>query len=112
MPGSLAVSLALVIAVGNLGAIVGPLLLGFSKDQTGSYNMGILSLALSEVVFASCTFWVRYELKRLNRLEVLRELDRDDHSLEQDDHSLEQNDHSLEQDDHSLNQPHINEPDR
>jgi MFS family permease len=64
MPGDLAVAIAFVIAVGNLGGLCGPLLMGWSKTSYGSYNRALWALALLELCFAASLTWVRNELTR------------------------------------------------
>lgn len=67
MPGDLAVAIAFVIAVGNLGGLCGPLLMGWSKSAYGSYNRALWALALLELCFAACLVWVRRELQLVTR---------------------------------------------
>jgi hypothetical protein len=39
-----------------------------SKTHTGSYAWGIATISISEFLFALCTIWIRYELKRLQQM--------------------------------------------
>jgi MFS transporter, ACS family, tartrate transporter len=57
--------LAFINSVGTLGGFVGPFMVGFLKDQTGSFTIGILGMAgmllLSTVMTASLRFVVKDE---------------------------------------------------
>jgi len=44
-PAELPVSVAMINSIGNLGGFVGPLMIGWIKDATGSFEAGMLALA-------------------------------------------------------------------
>ena len=46
--------IALINAVGNLGGFLGPYMMGSIKDATGSFTIGLLSIAMGTLVAASC----------------------------------------------------------
>lgn len=71
MKGDLAVAIAFVIAVGNMGGLIGPLLMGWSKSRFGNYQAALWVLACVELLFAGCCVWAREELrKRAQRVET------------------------------------------
>jgi ACS family tartrate transporter-like MFS transporter len=53
-----AAGIALVNSVGNVGGFVGPYVVGFVKDATGSFEAGLLSLAVTLVVGAALVLLV------------------------------------------------------
>jgi ACS family tartrate transporter-like MFS transporter len=52
-----AITIALVNSVGNLAGFVGPYLVGWIKEATGTYSWGLIALALGPVLSAALTFW-------------------------------------------------------
>jgi len=64
MPGSKAVGIALVIAVGNCGGLLGPPIMGWFMTHTGSYSGGILIVALCEGIFAFFIVLINREVNR------------------------------------------------
>ena len=61
-----ATATALVISVGNLGGLFGPLIFGFSQDQYDSYVLGYGLLIILEII--SIAFVIHKRITRLNYL--------------------------------------------
>ncbi|MGI4855650.1 MAG: MFS transporter [Janthinobacterium lividum] len=54
--------IAFINAVANLAGLVGPLMVGFVKQLTGSFTVGLLSLALALLLTAGVSMWLgRYQ---------------------------------------------------
>jgi ACS family tartrate transporter-like MFS transporter len=51
--------LAMVASVGNVGGFIGPIVIGFLKDRTGSYHESLLLLAVLALVAAALAFGIR-----------------------------------------------------
>lgn len=56
---SLAVSIAAINSVGQLGSFVSPLLWGVAKDVTGSFRLGLALLPAGFLVAATLVLWLR-----------------------------------------------------
>ena len=54
-----AVGVAAIGSIGMMGSFIGPYLWGIARDLTGSYQVGLLSLALPHVVAALLVLVVR-----------------------------------------------------
>ncbi len=54
-----AASIGLINSVGNLGGFVGPYLVGYLSNKTGSFVSGVLYLALSALIAAAMTHSLR-----------------------------------------------------
>ena len=52
-----AVGMALINSIGNLGGYVGPFIVGWIKDSTGSFEMALYFLAACALLSA-CIAWV------------------------------------------------------
>jgi ACS family tartrate transporter-like MFS transporter len=67
LPGSLltgaagAAAIGLINSVGNLGGFVGPSIVGYVKDRTGSYAGGVFYLSMSAIVASICVLAVRHK---------------------------------------------------
>jgi ACS family tartrate transporter-like MFS transporter len=58
-----AAGIAMINSVGNMGGFVGPYLMGWLRDQTGSYVAGLLGLSVMLVLSALFVCAVRVERK-------------------------------------------------
>jgi len=58
---SAAVGIALINSLGNLAGFVGPYVMGWIKDLTGSYTGGLLLLALASVIAMIIVLMFKYE---------------------------------------------------
>lgn len=58
-PRAMAVSVAAMNAIGQLGSFVSPILWGIAKDATGSYRLGISILPIGFVLAAIIVLWLR-----------------------------------------------------
>ncbi len=63
-----AAGIALINSVGNLGGFVGPYVVGFLSDSTGSFSAGLLLLAALILVAGLLALAVRHE-RRLEEVE-------------------------------------------
>jgi MFS transporter, ACS family, tartrate transporter len=54
-----AAGLALINAVANVGSFVGPLLVGWIKDQTGSFSLGIVAMGCGPLIAATVAATLR-----------------------------------------------------
>jgi MFS transporter, ACS family, tartrate transporter len=54
-------------AVGNLGGFLGPSLVGFIKDATGSFSLGLLAISMGALVGA-IVLWVLGHDRRLEQV--------------------------------------------
>ena len=63
---SAAVGVAAIGSIGMIGSFVGPYAWGVTKDLTGDYQVGLLSLTLTHLVAAMIVLGVRY-VARSNR---------------------------------------------
>lgn len=59
-----AVGIAVINAVGNIGSGISPLLIGWLKDQTGSFNSGLYFVAGLLVVGALLVWWIPMQASR------------------------------------------------
>ena len=62
------VGLALVNTIGLLGSTVGPSIIGFLRDRTGSFAAGLLYVVVSVLMSAVCVLWVGSRAKRTRAL--------------------------------------------
>jgi ACS family tartrate transporter-like MFS transporter len=62
-PRSLAVSIAAINAVGQLGSFVSPILWGMAKDATGSFHLGLSLLPLGYLLAAVLVLWLRGQMR-------------------------------------------------
>lgn len=53
--------IALINAVGNLGGFLGPYMMGTIKDATGSFNIGLLSIAMGALVAAVVLVFIGHD---------------------------------------------------
>ena len=60
---ALAAGLAYINAIGNFCGYLGPIVVGYTKDATGSFEAGIYALALSSLVSTvtalGCALWMK-----------------------------------------------------
>jgi predicted MFS family arabinose efflux permease len=56
-PDAAAVGIALISSIGVVGGFVGPTLLGFTKDATGRFTMGICIVAAIMIAGGLATLW-------------------------------------------------------
>jgi hypothetical protein len=49
-----------------MGGLVGPMIMGALKTGTDNYRAGLIVVACSELLYAFCTVWIRYEVNRRN----------------------------------------------
>lgn len=61
-PRSLAVSVAAINSIGQLGSFVSPILWGMAKDATGNFQLGLSVLPLGFLLAAMIVLWLRYFL--------------------------------------------------
>ena len=61
-----AAGLGLINAVANIGSFAGPYLVGWVKDATGSFNLGIMALGLGPLLAAG----IALSLRGLRRFEA------------------------------------------
>src|SRR5580704_12974153 len=71
---ALAAGLAYINSVGNLCGYVGPIVVGYTKDATGSFEIGIYVLALSSLVSTlmalCCALWMKTPRPQMARVMV------------------------------------------
>ena len=60
-----AAGIALINSVGNLGGFVGPYLIGWIRDRTGSFTLALITLAMSPLLGALITLSSRHTASRL-----------------------------------------------
>lgn len=61
-PRSLAVSIAAINSVGQLGSFVSPILWGMAKDATGDFRLGLSVLPIGYLVAAMLVLWLRRQV--------------------------------------------------
>jgi ACS family tartrate transporter-like MFS transporter len=61
-PRSLAVSIAAINAVGQLGSFVSPILWGMAKDATGSFHLALSLLPAGYLLAAALVLWLRSQM--------------------------------------------------
>ncbi len=61
-PASLAISVAFINSVGQLGSFVSPVLWGMAKDATGGFRLGLSLLPLGFLLAATLVLWLRHQL--------------------------------------------------
>jgi ACS family tartrate transporter-like MFS transporter len=59
---SMAVSIAFINSVGQLGSFISPVLWGMAKDATGGFRLGLSLIPVGFVVAAALVLWLRYKL--------------------------------------------------
>ncbi len=62
-PRSLAVSIAAINAVGQLGSFVSPILWGMARDATGSYHLALSLLPAGYLLAAGFLLWLRGQMR-------------------------------------------------
>ena len=62
-PGSLAVSIAAINAVGQLGSFVSPILWGMARDATGNFHLALSLLPLGYLLAAALVLWLRSQMR-------------------------------------------------
>jgi ACS family tartrate transporter-like MFS transporter len=71
---ALAAGLAYINSIGNFCGYLGPIVVGYAKDATGSFEVGIYVLALSSLVSTltalGCALWMKAPGARVSRLMV------------------------------------------
>jgi ACS family tartrate transporter-like MFS transporter len=60
-PRTLAISLAAINSVGQLGSFVSPVLWGMAKDATGSFHLGLSFLPIGYTFAAVLVLWLRHQ---------------------------------------------------
>ena len=63
-PRSMAVSIAAINAIGQLGSFISPFLWGIAKDATGSFHLGTSLLPVGYVLAALLVLWLRHGVER------------------------------------------------
>jgi ACS family tartrate transporter-like MFS transporter len=61
-PRTLAISLAVINSVGQLGSFVSPVLWGMAKDTTGSFHLGLSLLPIGYTFAAFLVVWLRHQI--------------------------------------------------
>jgi len=64
--------IAMINAVGNLGGFLGPYMVGFIKDATGSFSMGLLVISMGALVGAVVLLALGHD-RRLERAPGVQE---------------------------------------
>jgi ACS family tartrate transporter-like MFS transporter len=62
-PRSMAISVAVINSVGQLGSFVSPWLWGIAKDATGSFRLGLSVLPVGFVLAAVIVIWLAYQTR-------------------------------------------------
>jgi len=62
---SLSVSFGIVISVANFGGILGPFIMGVTKEETGDYNLGLYVLSGFEIACSFCAY-LAYRIIKTN----------------------------------------------